>query len=297
MKFIKNFNNNAALVSDESGLDWVVIGNGVGFGKKPNDPIDEKKITRRFVAVEKNIKMIDSVSDIDTRTLSLTTDVINLVSKKLDVKFSDYQYLVLADHIDFMLKRNEEALELGQGTVEWELKKLFPKEYDAAKEALNLIQKKTGLIFPNSEKVYLTYHFINASSDQTKLQDTIRITKLIHGVIEIIEYQYGMQLDTESFSFNRFVTHLRSFMVRHLYEVGDEDSGSELDNSLLELMKVKYKKAHETVLKIGTYLSKQAGWKLQPDDEVYLTLHVWRITHRQKDGETKDSAQNSTVKK
>lgn len=291
MKFIKNFNNNAALVSDESGVDWVVIGNGIGFGKKPNDPIDETKITRRFVAVEKNIKMIDSVRDIDKRTLSLTTDVINLVSKRLNVNFTDYQYLVLADHIDFMLKRTDEGFELGQGTVGWELKKLFPKEYSAAKDALKLLQEKTKLIFPNSEVVYLTYHFINASSDQTKLQDTIKITKLIHGVIEIIEYQYGMQLDPESFNFNRFMTHLRSFMVRHLYEIGDEDSGSELDNSLLELMKVKYKKAYETVLKIGTYLSKQAGWKLQPDDEVYLTLHVWRVTHRQKDGTDSEAKQ------
>ncbi|MEB3365639.1 CAT RNA binding domain-containing protein [Lactobacillus sp. R2/2] len=39
MKFVKNFNNNAALVSDKSGVDWVVIGNGIGFGKKPAIPL------------------------------------------------------------------------------------------------------------------------------------------------------------------------------------------------------------------------------------------------------------------
>ena len=293
MKFIKNFNNNAALVSDESGVDWVVIGNGIGFGKKPGDPIDEDKITRRFVAVEKNIEMIDSVSDLDDRTLSLTTDVINLVNKRLDVKFSDYQYLVLADHIDFMLKRNDDGVELGQDTLGWELNKLFPKEYAAAKDALRLIEGETGLAFPKTEEVFLTYHFINAGSNQAKIQDTIKITKLIRGVVEIIEYQYGMQLDTESFNFSRFMTHLRSFMVRHLYPIDDEGDGSELDISLLELMKVKYQKAYETVLKIGTYLSKQAGWKLQPDDEVYLTLHVWRVTHRQKSDHTDDSEQSS----
>ncbi|BDR61139.1 BglG family transcription antiterminator [Lactobacillus xylocopicola] len=283
MKFIKNFNNNAALVSDESGIEWVVIGNGIGFGKKPNDPIDEAKITRRFVAVKKNIKMIDSVSNIDERTLSLATDVIELASNKLQVKFSDYQYLVLADHIDFMLKRADEGLDLGQATVRWEMNKLFPKEYSTAKAALKVIEKKTSLAFSNSEEIYLTYHFINAASNQTKIQDTIKITKLIQGVINIIEYQYGLQLDTESFNFNRFMTHLRSFMVRHLYDTGADSAGSELDESLLELMRVKYQKAYKTALKIGAYLSKQAGWDLQPDDEVYLTLHIWRVTHRQRD--------------
>lgn len=289
MKFIKNFNNNAALVSDEFDVDWVVIGNGIGFGKKPGDFVDEQKITRRFVAVEKNIKMIDSVKDIDSRTLALTTDVINLVSIKLKVKFSDYQYLVLADHIDFMLKRTDEGFTLGPDTLSWEIRKLFSKEYTVAKEALALIEQKTNSSFPKSEVAYLAYHFINASSKQTRLQDTVKITKLISGVVEIIEYQYGMQLDTESFNFNRFMTHLRSFMVRHLYQINDEDNGSELDQSLLELMKVKYKKSYETVLKIGTYLLKQAGWKLQPDDEVYLTLHVWRVTHRQGDSKAKES--------
>ncbi|MDF7638028.1 PRD domain-containing protein [Lactobacillus sp. ESL0791] len=285
MKFIKNFNNNAALVSDETGHKWVVVGNGVSFGKKPGDLVDEEKITHRFVAVEKNIKMVDSVRDIDARTLSLTTDVIDLASTELQIKFSDYQYLVLADHIDFMLKRANEQIELGEDTVRWEMKKLFPKEFAVAKEALGLMRKKSGLPLANGEAVYLTYHFINAGSGQTKLQDTIKITKLIRGVIAIIEYQYGLQLDTESFNFNRFMTHLRAFMVRHI--IGQEDEkGSELDSALLELMKSKYAKAYDTVLKIGTYLHEQAGWQLQPDDEVYLTLHVWRVTHRQSDNNT-----------
>nr|WP_280926568.1 PRD domain-containing protein [Lactobacillus sp. ESL0701] len=128
------------------------------------------------------------------------------------------------------------------------------------------------------------------------MQDTIKITKLIHGVIAIIEYQYGMQLDTESFSFNRFMTHLRAFMVRHICGIND-DSGSELDRSLLELMKVKYRMAYDTVLKIGTYLQKQAGWELQPDDQVYLTLHVWRVTHRQNSSEPDDEAEQLTTGK
>ncbi len=283
MKFIKNFNNNAALVSDESGVDWVVIGNGIGFGKKAGDPIDKDKISRRFIAVEKNIKMVDSVRDIDQRTLALTTAVINLASQKLQITFSDYQFLVLADHIDFMLTRADENIELGQDTLGWEMQKLFPKEYNTAQEALELIKKKTKLEFPKSEVAYLTYHFINAGSGQTKLQDTIKITKLIRGVIDIIQYQYGMQLDNESFNFNRFMTHLRAFMVRHMCGECDKDSGSELDNSLIELMKVKYQKAYDTVQKIDTYLYNQAGWQLQPDDQVYLTLHVWRVTHRQND--------------
>ena len=289
MKFVKNFNNNAALVSDESEVDWVMIGNGIGFSKKVGDPIDEDKISRRFIAVGENLKMVDSVRNIDQRTLALTTAVINLASKQLQITFSDYQFMVLADHIDFMIPRATGNIELGQDTLGWEMQKLFPKEYGTAQEALKLMQEKTKLDFPKSEAAYLTYHFINAGSGQTKLQDTIKITKLIRGVVDIIQYQYGMQLDTESFNFNRFMTHLRAFMVRHICGECEKDSGEELDNSLIELMKVKYQKAYDTVQKIGTYLYNQAGWKLQPDDQVYLTLHVWRVTHRQNDAQLRES--------
>lgn len=85
------------------------------------------------------------------------------------------------------------------------------------------------------------------------------------------------------------MTHLRAFMVRHMCGECEKDSGEELDNSLIELMKVKYQKAYDTVQKIGTYLYKQTGWKMQPDDQVYLTLHVWRVTHRQNDAQLQKS--------
>lgn len=44
MKFLKNFNNNAALVVDDQDVEWIVVGNGVGFGKHKGDQIDEQKI-------------------------------------------------------------------------------------------------------------------------------------------------------------------------------------------------------------------------------------------------------------
>lgn len=43
MEFIKSFNNNAALVCDQQKKEWIVVGSGVSFGKKPGEVIDEKK--------------------------------------------------------------------------------------------------------------------------------------------------------------------------------------------------------------------------------------------------------------
>lgn len=280
MKFLKNFNNNAALVVDDQDVEWIVVGNGVGFGKHKGDQIDEQKIQRRFVATLKQNVDIDSFQDLKPQSFAITTQVVHLVEPLLKVSFSDYQYFVLADHIDFALKRANDGIDVDNGTVRWEVKKLFPKEFQAATKAVDLINSTADVTLPKSEVVFMTYHFINAGSDGSKLQETIKITKLISGIIDIVQYQFQMNLDPESFNYNRFVAHLRALMVQRVSRTSG--TGSELDQSLLQLMIAKYPQAYATVERIDTFLQSKAGWRLKPDDKVYLTLHIWRVTHRQK---------------
>ena len=280
MKFLKNFNNNAALVVDDQDVEWIVVGNGVGFGKHKGDQIDEQKIERRFVATLKQNVDIDSFQDLKPQSFAITTQVVHLVEPLLKVSFSDYQYFVLADHIDFALKRANDGIDVDNGTVRWEVKKLFPKEFQAATKAVNLINSTADVTLPKSEVVFMTYHFINAGSDGSKLQETIKITKLISGIIDIVQYQFQMNLDPESFNYNRFVAHLRALMVQRVSRTSG--TGSELDQSLLQLMIAKYPQAYATVERIDTFLQSKAGWRIEPDDKVYLTLHIWRVTHRQK---------------
>ena len=280
VKFLKNFNNNAALVVDDQDVEWIVVGNGVGFGKHQGDQIDEQKIQRRFVATLKQNVDIDDFQDLKPQSFVITTQVVHLVEPLLKVSFSDYQYFVLADHIDFALKRANDGIDVDNGTVRWEVKKLFPKEFQAATQSVDLINATADVTLPKSEVVFMTYHFINAGSDGSKLQETIKITKLIGGIIDIVQYQYQMRLDPESFNYNRFIAHLRALMVQRVSR--SNGTGSELDQSLLQLMQVKYAHAYATVERIDTFLQSKAGWRLEPDDKVYLTLHIWRVTHRQK---------------
>lgn len=180
MIFIKNFNNNAALVRDQTGVEWVVVGSGVGFGKKAGDTVDEDRINRRFVAVEKNLKMVDSVSDMDRRTLSLTTKVINLVTDQLQIKFSDYQFIVLASHIDLILKGLDGQIQYREGVVCWGLSKLFPHEFAVAKQVTKLISENSKFPVPIGEVSYLTYRFVDANSERVRLGQTFKNTKFIN---------------------------------------------------------------------------------------------------------------------
>lgn len=45
MKFLKAFNNSAALVEDD-GTEKIVLGKGIGFGLKKGQDVDQSKIER-----------------------------------------------------------------------------------------------------------------------------------------------------------------------------------------------------------------------------------------------------------
>ncbi|BDR58902.1 PRD domain-containing protein [Xylocopilactobacillus apicola] len=279
MIFIKSFNNNVALVEDLNNTEWVVIGNGIGFGKKTGDSIDDSKITRRFIAADADSTELNTLTSISEQTIIVTNEVVKLVEPYLSVKFNSYQYLALADHIEFALQRASTAVDLADGTTRWSVQKLFPQEYEAAEQSVNLIQQMTGSQLSNGEVVLIAYHFLNLRTDAPGLHDTIKITKLIEQVVDIVQYEYGVNLDSDSFNFNRFITHLRSFMIQHLKMINSNND--DLDPAILKLMIAKYPQAYQTVERIDGFLQKKVGWQLQPDEKVYLTLHIWRVTHRQ----------------
>ncbi|SOC16117.1 Transcription antiterminator [Brochothrix thermosphacta] len=282
MKVIRSFNNNAVLVKDVDLTEWIVIGNGIGFNKKVNDAIDKSKIERRFVAESRSALMDEGVISLlkmDSKIVETASEITRKVEHSLNIKFENYNYLILADHISFVIERATKGIEMTNSTIRWEVKKLFPKEYEAAKVAIKILTKNFSIDLPRGEDVFLTYHFVNAQSSEGKLEETMKMFKLIHNILEIIQMKYQIILNEESFHYDRFISHLRYFVLRHL----DNESVliEPLDSGLLEMMRIKYAEAYKTVGKIAVYLEKTEGWQLTQDEKLYLCLHIWRVTNKQ----------------
>lgn len=281
MKVIRSFNNNAVLVKDKQLTEWIVIGSGIGFNKKVNDKIDEVKIERRFVAESQSKKTNEGVKTLlqmDPKILALSSQITVVVEEKLGIQFENNNYLILADHISFLIERAMNNIEMTNTSIRWEVKKLFPKEYEAAKIAMAIITETFNVELPRGEDVFLTYHFVNAQLNEGKLQETLKLTKIVHNILEIIQIKYQVLLNQESFHYDRFVSHLRFFVLRHL---DDEPVNIDsLDSGLLEMMRLKYAAAYKTVEKIAYFLNKTEGWELSQDERLYLCLHIWRVTNK-----------------
>lgn len=234
MIFEKSYNNSAALVKDEAGVEWIVIGKGIGFGKKAGDIIEESKIERRFKNTDQDTTL-KTVTSLSSLALSLTNKMVELSQIKIGIKFDNYAYTSLADHVDFMLTRNKENMILDNQMMQWEVVKLYPKEVAVARELVAMVEKEAKVTLPESEVVFLTYHLVNVGFDKETVQETMELSKLLDGILRIVSLETGKSLDRTSFNYSRFVTHLRALLIQIIKKQDRKNDG--LDPVFGQLMK------------------------------------------------------------
>ncbi|MGL4973314.1 MAG: PRD domain-containing protein [Culicoidibacterales bacterium] len=277
--FVKSFNNNAALVADTVNCEWIVVGNGVSFGKKKGEQIDAEKVERYFQACEmtqdsrQNLTAINNLQD---RTLEVTSQIVNLFKQKTELEFTDHQYLALADHIQFSVNRAKEGISVDVVAVAWELPLVYPQEYDIAKEAKQQIEKTYTISLPESEIVFLMYHFIGVNNELEQMNDTVRVTNLIQQTLEIIQHTTSYQFGTDNLNYSRFLTHLRFFILKKIKEEYGADSG--IESLLIEKIQQEYPESYALAKKIGNFYAYQEKWHMTVEELLYLTLHICRLT-------------------
>ncbi|ETI91385.1 MAG: PRD domain-containing protein [Clostridium butyricum] len=270
MKIGKIFNNNAVMAKDNNNREIVLIGCGLAFKKKVGDEIDEALIEKTFTLKEKDtfekFKML--LEDIPTEQISLCYDIIEYAKNNLKCNINDYIYVTLTDHISYTLKLFDEGIERPNVLI-WEIKKLYPKEFNIGIKALEFIESETGKKLNEEEAGNIALHLITAQfNDETsRNHDIYRMTKKINDILTIVKYTYDIELDEKSLNYERFVTHLRFFFKRVYNKEFYED---ESEDFILSQVKKKYTKAYRCMLKIEKYLK----INLSEEEQLYLTLHI-----------------------
>lgn len=282
MRFQKKINNSVAWVIDDQGERLIAIGKGISFGKQAGQEIPADEIERVFKSDESEKSsnvFYKAIENISSEILLLTEEISDQAAKVLKIpKFDDSHYLALADHLNYALKRSSDNAYDYPENLRWEVRKLYPNEYEAAIDALYYIEKKTGIRLPKSEQTFLTYHFVNAQYDSKSNIQSIQLANLINRAIEIIQYHYQVILDQNSVNYIRFITHLRYFILRQT----NHENGQmpKIDEQLISVVKKNYRKAYQAAEKVGKMIEATQGCEVNTDETFYLTLHIDRVTER-----------------
>ncbi|MGX7235278.1 BglG family transcription antiterminator LicT [Enterococcus italicus] len=276
MRVKKVINNNIVVSLDHSNQELIVMGKGIGFKRKAGDEVDAAAIEKVYsITKEWNVsKLTNLLSTILLEEIQVANDIISFAKVSLGKKLSENLFLTLSDHIHFALERHQEGIQLKNALL-WEIKRFYNHEFLIGKEALSMIQSRLQISLPEDEAGFIALHIVNAELSGSEVNQVSEMTQTIQAILNIVKYHFNMELDEYSLNFERFVTHLKFFVQRVFTDVhldGDETAGS------MFMLKDKYPKEYQCALKIGEYIQKQFGRKLDNDELIYLTIHIKRIT-------------------
>lgn len=274
MKVDKVINNNLVR-SYKDGKEVLVMGKGLGFKRQKGDDIDESRIERVYTIEEKEGRshLESLLKDIPYQYLKVTNEIVNYARNALGKKLSDNIYLTLVDHISFAIERYSKGIELKNALL-WEIKRFYNHEFLIGKEALDIIERRLDVRLKEDEAGFIALHIVNAQLDNTGMQQTMEMTKMIQNIMNIVKYHFCVELDESSVNYERFLTHLKYFIQRLYSGVKLKD----MDNEFLEMIRTKYEKEFNCAKKIEEYIYKENEWALTEDELIYLTVHIRRVT-------------------
>ena len=273
MQIDKILNNNVvqAMAND---VEYIVMGKGLGFQKKVGETVDKEKIEKTFVLEnpETVAEWTRVYVDLPDGEMQVFLNIITFAEAVLQTKFEPSFFIALADHLHYVIERSREGISL-QNPLAWEVRKFYPREYEIGKQAHRLIAKDLEVELSDDEAASVALHFVNAQKDAGLHEKDRQMTQIVVGISEIVRLHFACDLEQDSFSYNRFITHLRYLAQRIVSGV----SGGKNDAFLYEQVKVNYPKSFICTQKIVTYVKSSYAFELSLDEQVYLTIHIQRL--------------------
>lgn len=274
MKIVKVINNNVVSSLDERGREVVVMGKGIGFQKKSGDEIEKARIEKIFSLPQESTNRFEElVSDIPYEHMELAEEIIRYAGLHLGKKLNKNIYITLTDHLNYAIERTRQNICL-QNAFLWEIRKFYAPEYEAGAHALELVEKKVGVELPKDEAGFIALHIINAEMD-ADMEQAMALPGMMRDILNIIRYAMGQELDEESLSYERLVTHLKFYLQRIVkrtgYPEGDEQMRRAIQKSCPE--------EAACARRIGDFVKKKLGYETPEEELMYLTLHISRVVH------------------
>lgn len=275
MKVKQVFNNNV-LLATQGEQEVVLVGRGIGFKKKAGMPIERDRISQVFAPTDDKWFTLfhDLVQSISPEYLELSARIIQQAEKMLNTKFNDYLLISLTDHLDFAVTRYKQGMQI-HNEILWEIKNYYPGEYQAAVEALQIVKQQLEVELPEDEAGFIAIKFLESSVDHPQSSETVKMTRLIGDIVQIVQYQLQIKLDPDTMSYRRFLVHLR-FLAERVLQKKVNEAGSD-DEFLFQHLVQKYPTSYECTKKVAAFISKKLQIELSINEQIYLTMHVQRI--------------------
>lgn len=274
MQIQKVLNNNVVIALDENGEETVLMGRGLGFGRRTGDDAPADLIQKRFTlhAEQLSDRFQQLLTSIPLPHFLLSERIIDRAKRTLSATLSDSIYVTLPDHISAAIERHKQGIELSNPLL-WDIRQFYPEEYRAGCAAVDLIREEMNITFPEDEAAFIAMHFVNAEGGG-ELPEVYDMTCLMQRVFALVREHCGMEPDRDAVDFYRFVTHLK--FLAHRIAAGQ--SYGDHDADLLPPVQKKYPAAFACAQAVCRSILEEYGLDTGKNELLYLTLHIARVT-------------------
>ncbi len=279
-KIIRVIGNNFVISKDKDDKEIIIRGLGIGFNKSQGDIIPEDKVEKIYrMDTSKQINhLTDLVESMPLDYITVCTQIIENAQLNLGKRLSQNIYITLTDHICFAIERKKTGLEY-KNEMLWEIKNFYPAEYEQGKLAIALVNDKLGTLLSEDEAGFIALHIVNAELE-TGMGDMLSITKMIQGIIDIIEGHYKITLNQDSLDYGRFITHLKFLGQRIFKNQTMQENDSDFTRMIRNLVQEKYPKDFLCAKRIQSYIQGNFGHLLSNEEMFFLMTHLGKLMNR-----------------
>lgn len=185
----KVLNNNVVVsIEPQTRKEIILMGQGIAFGKKIGQEIDESKIEKRFMVENKTLgdKIKKLINQIPEGVFEITDEIISYASKELDTELDNQIYISLSDHISFAIKRFKNNISLKNDLLN-EIRRIHKKEFKVALWVVDYLNEKLEINLPEDEAGFIALHFVNATYNKITTE-SITSTNIIKDILQIINW-------------------------------------------------------------------------------------------------------------
>ena len=267
IKIEQPFNNNVVMGWDRKHGEVVIVGKGIGFHAKKGDIIDESKIQKIFVANE-NEKLVDLIRQISPEYLELVEDIFYKARTEYNFSPEEQNTLALMDHIQFAVKRLKEGIQL-DNPFTTEVRQFYQNEWKLGLYARERIKELFHVVIPDEEVGYIAMHLI-ASEFQQDRRMVNKVFQVIDIALDYIKKEYLTDVDENSLSYTRLVTHVKYFAQRY---VEDKESTKE-DELMKKTVREVFHEEVDCIERLSDLIYDKFGRHITNSEGNYLVLHL-----------------------
>ena len=203
------------------------------------------------------------------QVVELAHEIIMQIQSRVNKPLSEHIHVALTDHIAFLVRRCKMGLPI-ENPFDLQTATLYPKEYAIASEIVDVLSSRLKLKIPSGEAGFISLHIISALHNETmtQLQEE---NYLIAKLVSVLEKQLNREIDKNSLSYVRLLTHIR-FCIERIRRNETLQAPSEMIAHIRET----YPRCYELAQMMLQGVQDELNCPINDAEVFYMSLHLYR---------------------